>query len=344
MFYAPNTLPQNNSLIDLLKQMFPLKTGDENTDLSSTQTPTDLMTSTLSTPLHQGVQNGLNSVFASMPGYASELSLPTHLDIRPDIANHFEGLKYLEGNSNNIYFDTKGLPTIGIGKLITNAQIDNDLIWKLNDQQKADLKSNLQNVSKYFEPTTGPFGNLTKENQLKIFYNLSKGYDVASATKGRLSYLPDEDLQSFKTLYNDYSISDDRMRELVYEHYEKIHPQITNFLEKFGINWNNLKPSQRSIILDIAYNGGGPLVDWKNLANAIRKNNVNETARETHRIGVGARRNNYLLLIGLPEFENMSHQELKRVIEDIGITELTKDNFDQYQHILKGQTNPFLGY
>ena len=31
-----NTLPQNNSLIDLLKQMFPLKTGDETTDLSST--------------------------------------------------------------------------------------------------------------------------------------------------------------------------------------------------------------------------------------------------------------------------------------------------------------------
>ena len=339
-----NTLPQNNSLIDLLKQMFPLKTGDETTDLSSTQTPTDLMTNYLSTPLHQGVQNGLNSVFDSTPSYASKLSLPSHLDIRPDIDNHFEGLKYLEGNSTNIYFDTKGLPTIGIGKLITNAQIDNDLIWKLNDQQKADLKSSLQNVSKYFDPMEGALRNLTKNKQEEIFDNLSKGYDVASATKGRLSYLPDEDLQAFKTLYNDYSISDDRMRELVYEHYEKIHPQITNFLEKFGINWNNLKPSQRSIVLDIAYNGGGPLVDWKNLANAIRENDVNKTARETHRIGVGERRNNYLLLMGLPEYQNAPHGRLKNAVEQLNNIELTKDNFDQYYHIHKVGTNPFLGY
>ena len=75
-----NTLPQNNSLIDLLKQMFPLKTGDETTDLSSTQTPTDLMTNYLSTPLHQGVQNGLNAVLGSTPSYATSFN-PNQIDL-----------------------------------------------------------------------------------------------------------------------------------------------------------------------------------------------------------------------------------------------------------------------
>ena len=57
--------------------------------------------------------------------------------------------------------------------------------------------------------------------------------------------------------------------------------------------------------------------------------------------GIQALRNNYNLLWGLPEFKNLSPQELINKLQVFGNIELTKDNVNFYMNKLGIKTNPF---
>ena len=66
-----------------------------------------------------------------------------------------------------------------------------------------------------------------------------------------------------------------------------------------------------------------------------------ESPEQTHRKGIQALRNNYNLLRGLPEFKNLSPQELINKLQVFGNIELTKDNVNFYMNKLGIKTNPF---
>ncbi len=330
----------NESVMDYLRRLFPLESAN------SSSSPTDLMTSTLSTPLHQEVQNGLNAVFGSTPSYAGTINTERPLDITADVNRHLDALKTFEGSYDRIYFDKPGNSTIGIGKLIDEYQIRNNLIFNLNKEQQDDLINTIKIVSPYFHPDTGVFRNWSADAQIKMFQSLAAGNNIKDASKGDLSSLPEETQNAFRKIYN-YSIPIEKQQDLTNNHYEKfVKSQINKLLDQNGLKWNDLSEGERDVILDLGYNPGKvPINQWSKFNEALKQRNLYKAAVETHRIGVSPERNNFNLLRIMPEYNHLHpsilNKKLKKFKELYGNIELTKDNFDLYQSIFGVSTNPF---
>ena len=263
-----------------------------------------------------------------------------NLDLTDDINRHMDALKAFEGRTRRIYFDSNGNPTIGIGKLIDDYQIDKDNIWILTPEQKTQLKADLEMIKHHFNPKTGGLKNLNSNKQIQIFEELVRGKDVATVTDGKIKSLSSKELEAFKRIYS-YQLIGNRPEELVHEHFAIIKPAIEKFLKQNNLKWHELNNAQKDMILDISYNPGVPLSSWTNFGESLRYNNPGATGVETHRKGIQALRNNYNLLRGLPEFKNLSPQELINKLQVFGNIELTKDNVNFYMNKLGIKTNPF---
>ena len=282
------------------------------------------------------------------PGKPSDFAYQTlkstgmlnNIDLTDDINRHMDALKAFEGRTRRIYFDANGNPTIGIGKLIDDYQIDKDNIWILTPEQKTQLKADLEMIKHHFNPKTGGLKNLSSNKQIQIFEDLVRGKDVATITDGKIKSLSSKELEAFKRIYS-YQLTGNRPEELVHEHFAIIKPAIEKFLKQNNLKWHELNNAQKDMILDISYNPGVPLSSWTNFGESLRYNNPGATGVETHRKGIQALRNNYNLLRGLPEFKNLSPQELINKLQVFGNIELTKDNVNFYMNKLGIKTNPF---
>ncbi len=356
-----NTLPQNNSLIDLLKQMFPLKTGDETTDLSSTQTPTDLMTSTLSTPLHQGVQNGLNAVWGSTPGYAettfqtgenlgTKINLPSNEDLNTALSRHLQALGEYEGIKEKIYFDEGGLATIGKGTRITPERIRSGFFdgFVLPENREKLITAIEIGEQLFKNGLINKYPNYSAQKNL--FDKISKGESVENLNRAELGAI--DHLSS-------YDASLEQMNNFVQKFYEEEgYDRLRNFLKFKKINYNDLPMGMQEILLDISYNAGKstPMyikenVDdtvterssWNKLGDHLANKEYYKALSEIFR-NVQDARNNYLFLRGMQDFGYLKDEDLIKIIRNLFeeqkqakrsgkpyLKRISKDNYPIYQ-------------
>jgi hypothetical protein len=267
--------------------MVPLKTVDETTDLSSTQTPTDLMTSTLTSPLHQGVQNGLNSVFASTPSYAEttfqtgELIMPTDEELRQDFEGIWPHLLKHEKFEKHPYLDSNCLDTSGTGHLMDLNNLENDPLIDFSDPQK--LKNYLALSQKMKNEICSPNadGKLTTNWTSKAQQN------------------------TYSELKN-YEVNKEKDKELAYEFFKKRMPQLVKALsiQNPPVKWNNLTPNLKYPLMDILYNPGveTPIYNyktnktgWPKLLDAYAKKDYSKAKNELSRKGVSPERTSDLM-------------------------------------------------
>ena len=258
------------------------------------------------------------------------------LDIRADIDRHFPALKELEGTIPFIYYDSEGIKTTGIGARITEDGIRNNEYWDLTPEQQELTTHRLKVV----QPMARRLGQLTTKKQKDIFDVILKTSSPHESTDPFISSLSQEQLEAFKHLYS-LHISDDKMKNFVYKHFEKDKPKLIEYLNTHGLDWNSLPLRARDIILDRLYNTGPEgLKKFVNLAKAIKAEDYLLASEHTHTTQVSPRRNNYSKLRILPELEHLSPLELYRIIDRIGDVELVADNFDSYKHLFNLSDNP----
>ncbi len=278
-----NTLPQNNSLIDLLKQMFPLKTVDETTDLSSTQTPTDLMTSTLTTPLHQGVQNGLNAVFGSTPAYAgtqptsAEIVMPTDEELRTDFDAIWPKIRKNEKYVSHPYLDSNCLDTSGTGHLMDLNNLENDPLIDFSDPQKVEdylvlsqkMKDEICTLNEEGKLTT----NWTSDGQEKYYEEL-----------------------------NLYPVDEQTDTEYGLQFIKERLPQLLRALsiQNPPLKWQQIGPGGKYVLMDLLYNPGvdTPIYNyktnttgWPKFFDAFAKGDFERAKKEVTRKGISPIRN-----------------------------------------------------
>ena len=345
----------NESVMDYLRRLFPLESAN------SSSSPTDLMTITLSTPLHQEVQNGLNSVFGSTPSYAGTISqtdgnledeiiLPSNEELNPALSRHLQALGEYEGIKEKIYFDEGGLATVGKGTRITPERIRSGFFdgFVLPENREKLITAIEIGEQLFKNGLINKYPNYSAQKNL--FDKISKGESVENLNRAELGAI--DHLSS-------YDASLEQMNNFVQKFYEEEgYDRLRNFLKFKKINYNDLPMGMQEILLDISYNAGKstPMyikenVDdtvterssWNKLGDHLANKEYYKALSEIFR-NVQDARNNYLFLRGMQDFGYLKDEEIIKLVDQIDreqfalrkarkpyLKRINKDNYPIYQ-------------
>lgn len=181
-------------------------------------------------------------------------------------------LERFEGNEKNIYLDTKGNMTIGIGK---NINAKNDFLTTelrhptgqlLSLKQKEKLYQKLTHLRDCLINTNGPF-------------NLAVAHQKASSL-----------FDPFRQVF----ITEEYAKQEAYTYMTTEIPLLNKKLRQNGIEPTQIpQPAQKSL-WDLQYNLGNTKFNannWYNLFNALKTEDYRKAAEESHRRNVQTQRN-----------------------------------------------------
>jgi len=138
--------------------------------------------------------------------------------IKPDVENRVE----------YVYYDTKGIPTIGVG---------------INVEQK----SVFMNLSLLHASTMRP---LTMKEKTELYHQVIQNRPILK--KGEIYNIKAKDQDLFKP----YIIDDNEQYHLAHDHLQKDLRDVKNKFAKHGINYAEVPPSAIAGALEICYNRG----------------------------------------------------------------------------------------
>lgn len=182
-------------------------------------------------------------------------------------------LERFEGNEKNIYLDTKGNMTIGIGK---NINAKNDFLATALRNKTGQLLSLKQKEDIYSE-LTELRNNLIEKN---LPFNLA-------VERQKTSPLFDP--------FRQVSITEEYAKQEAYIYMTKEIPLLNKKLRQNGIEPTQIPQSAQKALWDLQYNLGNTKFNahnWNDLFNALKTEDYRKAAEESHRRNIQTERNN----------------------------------------------------
>ena len=189
----------------------------------------------------------------------------------------------VEGQVNHIYYDTKGIPTIGDGENISD-------------------KKTFMNVN-----------ILHKENYVALTIKEKEDlYNTVQQNKPRLKKGEKYDLRAQnQTLFQNYIISETEQDRLAEEHLKHDLVKVKEEYAKHGINYAEVPPSAVAGSLEICYNRGRKGFEEFNhfMDDGIAKRDYIEAYKQSHREGMSTGRYNAIRKFYDDAKREMIHKE-----------------------------------
>jgi len=201
--------------------------------------------------------------------------------------NIFDFISDHEGIRKDIYLDHKGIPTIGVGYNLKNADVLTLLVGKFGYSEEALKRSDYKEL----ESKLSKVVNESEWNKSTLSANTQKINDILKEYKDKIT---DPDLKAkAKDTFSFSEFGDDTavkaamkpIFETAMQDYER---QIINTLasrQKIShadakAHWDGLSESQRTTVLSLAFNGGTKAMLGKNLSAAIVSGNIHNAFYE----------------------------------------------------------------
>lgn len=167
-------------------------------------------------------------------------------------------LREEEGTPNYIYLDTKGLRSVGVGINVDKWKDFSEVNWNVNGCP-ATYEEQLEAFNKY--------GDLKKQ-----------GYWGDKITSDHFEFK------------SNLRITEEEKERLLMKHLEND----LAALEKYVPEFKSFPTELQEVLLDIRYNtGNAGRGKWPKLYEAIEREDLIEMAKQTHRTGIGEKRNKW---------------------------------------------------
>ncbi|KAF7767599.1 hypothetical protein PCIT_a3648 [Pseudoalteromonas citrea] len=195
--------------------------------------------------------------------------------------NIFDFISEHEGVRKNIYFDHKGIPTIGIGYNLRNEDVLIQVLDKLGYSNDNIGKNNYS----LFKGEIKKVIDKAKWNKSTLDANTKKINDILNKYKDKITdpelKAKAKDTFSFSE-FGDDTAAKEAMKPIFETAIQGYENQIINTLasrQKISradakAHWDGLSESQRTTVLSLAFNGGTRAMVGKNLSAAIVSGNI----------------------------------------------------------------------